>query len=77
MIWNEKRKIMTEKKIYDNNELKDLYDEQYFSTRSRPPMWKRRAEFIAEKFKPKIFLDIGCAYGELVKALVDLDIYAY
>jgi len=68
---------MTEEKIYDDNDIQNLYDEKYFSTRSRPPMWQRRAEFIAEKFKPKTFLDIGCAYGELVKALIDLGIDAY
>jgi SAM-dependent methyltransferase len=40
-------------------------------------MWVRRAEFIVEKFNPKTFLDIGCAYGELVKALHDLEVEAY
>ena len=40
-------------------------------------MWIRRAEFIVEKFNPKTFLDIGCAYGELVKALHDLGVDAY
>ncbi len=68
---------MAEEKIYNNNDLQNLYDERYFSTRSRPPMWQRRGEFIVEKFRPKTFLDIGCSYGELVKALVDLGIDAY
>jgi len=63
--------------VYDDNDLQRLYDEEYFSTRSRPPMWVRRAEFIKEKFNPKTVLDVGCAYGELVKGLVDLGIEAY
>ena len=62
---------------YDDSDLQRLYDEEYFSTRSRPPMWIRRAEFIKEKFNPKTVLDVGCAYGELVKGLVDLGIEAY
>jgi len=64
-------------KEYDDNDLQRLYDKKYFSTRSRPPMWQRRAEFIVEKFHPKTCLDIGCAYGELVKALVELGVDAY
>ena len=39
--------------MYDDKDLQRLYDEEYFSTRSRPPMWIRRAEFIIEKFNPK------------------------
>lgn len=62
---------------YDDNDLQRLYNGKYFSTRSRPPMWKRRAEFIVEKFHPKTCLDVGCAFGELVKALVDLGVDAY
>ena len=62
---------------YDDNDLQRLYDEKYFSSRSRPPMWIRRAEFIVEKFHPKTVLDIGCAYGELVKGLNDLGVEAY
>lgn len=65
------------KDIYDDEDLQKLYDEEYFSTRSRPPMWIRRAEFIIEKFHPKTVLDIGCAYGELVKGLSDLGVESY
>ena len=63
--------------MYDDKDLQRLYDKNYFETRSRPTMWKRRAEFIIEKFDPKTFLDIGCAYGELVKAFKDLNVEAY
>jgi 2-polyprenyl-3-methyl-5-hydroxy-6-metoxy-1,4-benzoquinol methylase len=62
---------------YDDKDLQRLYDEKYFSTRSRPPMWIRRAEFIVEKFHPTTVLDVGCAYGELVKGLTDMGIEAY
>ena len=65
------------KDMYDDEDLQKIYDRKYFSTRSRPPMWKRRAEFIVEKFHAKTVLDIGCAYGELIKALVDMGIEAY
>jgi len=63
--------------VYDDKDLERLYDEKYFSTRSRLPMWIRRAEFIIEKFHPKTVLDIGCAYGELVKGLNDMGVEAY
>ena len=62
---------------YDDKDLQRIYDEKYFSTRSRPPMWIRRAEFIVEKFHPKTVLDIGCAYGELVKGLTQMGVDAY
>ena len=62
---------------YDDEDLQRLYDKTYFSTRSRPPMWIRRAEFIHEKFHPKTALDVGCAYGELVKGLNDMGVEAY
>ena len=62
---------------YDDKDLQRIYDEKYFSTRSRPPMWIRRAEFIIEKFHPKTVLDVGCAYGELVKGLDDMGVEAY
>ena len=41
------------KDMYDDKDLQRLYNKNYFSTRSRPPMWIRRAEFIIEKFYPK------------------------
>ena len=63
--------------MYDDKDLQRLYDKNYFSTRSRPPMWIRRAEFIIEKFHPKTVLDVGCAYGELVKGLIDFGVEAY
>lgn len=63
--------------MYEDNDLQRLYDDEYFKNRSRPHMWIRRAEFIVEKFNPTTFLDIGCAYGELVKALNDLGVDAY
>ena len=63
--------------MYEEKDLQRLYDEKYFATRRRPPMWKRRAEFIVEKFNPKIVLDIGCSWGELVKSLNDLNVSAF
>jgi SAM-dependent methyltransferase len=63
--------------LYKDEDIQRLYDEKYFANRSRPPMWERRAEFIIEKFHPKTALDVGCAYGELVKALVDIGADAY
>ncbi len=62
---------------YDDKDLQRIYDGEYFLTRSRLPMWIRRGEFIIEKFHPKTVLDVGCAYGELVKALNDMNVEAY
>jgi SAM-dependent methyltransferase len=63
--------------FYDDNKLNKLYDEKYFSTRSRPRLWDRRSEFIIEKFHPKTVLDVGCAFGELVESLVNQKVDAY
>jgi len=63
--------------MYDNDDLQRIYDEEYFRNRTRPKMWDRRAEFIVEKFNPKTALDVGCAHGELVKSLNNLDVEAY
>lgn len=63
--------------MYEDKDLQRLYDEKYFATRQRPTMWKRRAEFIIEKFNPKTTLDIGCSWGELVKSLNDFNVSAF
>ncbi len=63
--------------MYDDKDLQRLYNEKYFLGRESSIMWKRRAEYISEKFKPKTALDIGCATGNLVKYLNKLDIDAY
>ena len=63
--------------MYEDKDLQRLYDEKYFATRQRPAMWKRRAEFIIEKFNPQTTLDIGCSWGELVKSLSDLNVNAF
>lgn len=63
--------------MYEDKDLQRLYDEKYFATRQRPPMWKRRAEFIMEKFNPTTVLDIGCSWGEFVKSINDLNINAF
>ena len=63
--------------MYDDKDLQKHYDEEYFSGRFRPELWKRRAEFIIEKFHPSTALDIGCSYGELVKFLNDFGVDAY
>ena len=46
--------------MYKDKDLQHHYDEDYFSGRFRPELWKRRAEFIIEKFHPSTTLDIGC-----------------
>jgi SAM-dependent methyltransferase len=63
--------------MYDDNDLQRLYGKKYFSHRTRPEMWNRRAEFVLEKFNPKTALDIGCASGEFVKSMIDVKIDAY
>lgn len=63
--------------VYQDDDLQRLYNKKYFSSRSRQPMWQRRAKFIVEKFDPKTALDVGCAYGELTKSLNELGIEAY
>lgn len=63
--------------MYDDDDLQRLYDKKYFSHRTRPEMWNRRAEFVLEKFNPKTALDIGCASGEFVKSMIDVNIDAY
>ena len=60
--------------MYDDKDLQRLYGEKYFSHRTRPEMWNRRAEFVFEKFKPRTALDVGCASGEFVKSMVDIPI---
>ena len=45
-------------RVYDDEDLQRLYNENYFSERSRPPLWQRRAEFIVKKFNPKTALDV-------------------
>lgn len=63
--------------MYKDKDLQKHYDEEYFSNRFRPELWKRRAKFIVEKFHPFTTLDIGCSYGELVKFLNDFGVDAY
>ena len=63
--------------MYDDKDLQRLYGEKYFSHRTRPEMWNRRAEFVFEKFKPRTALDVGCASGEFVKSMIDIGIDAY
>ena len=63
--------------MYDDKDLQKHYDEEYFSGRFRPELWKRRAKFIIEKFHPSTALDIGCSYGELVKFLNDFGVDTY
>lgn len=62
--------------MYDDIDLQRLYNETYFSVRSRPTLWKRRAEFVREKFQPQTVLDIGSSWGEFVKSLNDIGIDA-
>ena len=60
--------------MYDDKDLERLYDEKYFSTRSRVPMWIRRAEFIIEKFHPEAIISIGYA-GALTAELKVGDLF--
>jgi len=63
--------------MYDDKDLQHHYDQKYFSGRYRPELWKRRAEFVIEKFHPKTVLDIGCSYGEFVKFLNNFGVDTY
>ena len=63
--------------MYKDEDLQSHYDNEYFEGRYRPVLWKRRAEFIIEKFHPSTTLDIGCSYGELVKFLNEFGVDAY
>ncbi len=63
--------------MYDDKDLQRLYGEKYFSHRTRPEMWNRRAEFVLKQFNPKTALDVGCASGEFVKSMVDIGMNAY
>jgi len=63
--------------MYDNDDLQRLYGKNYFSHRTRPEMWNRRAQFVLEKFNPKTALDIGCASGEFVESMINVNIDAY
>ena len=63
--------------MYDDKDIQGLYDENYFSHRTRPEMWNRRADYVLKKFNPKTALDIGCASGEFVKSMIDVGIDAY
>ena len=64
-------------KDYDDSDLQDLYDEDYFKNRESNTMWIRRAQFVKEKFHPNTALDVGCATGRFVYYLNDLGIDAY
>lgn len=64
-------------KEYDNSDLQRLYGKNYFEGRKNPPMWKRRAEFVLEKFSPNKTLDIGSSWGTLVEHLHDNGVAAY
>ena len=41
--------------MYDYKDLQRLYGEKYFSHRTRPEMWNRRAEFVFEKLWRNFF----------------------
>ena len=63
--------------MYDDDDLQKLYNEEYFLERKKPPLWKRRAEFIVDKFNPTKSLDLGSSWGNLVEYLVDNKVDAY
>src|SRR2546422_1895344 len=64
---------------YNNDDLKRIYDAEYFSVRyeSQPKNWYVKAEFIKRVIAPKRVLDIGCAEGRLVEELYKLGIDIY
>lgn len=63
--------------MYSDKDIQRLYDKKYFSSRKKPSLWERRAEYLVEKFQPKKVLDIGSSWGDFVKALNDKHVDAY
>ncbi len=63
--------------MYDDDDLQKYYNEEYFTGRDSGEKWKRRAEFIVEKFGPRTHLDIGCSYGTMTDFLNELGVDSY